>query len=149
MSVFDYFWQLLAGDYNINGYNWQWSDGIFGMSLSPINADGNRTLYFHSMSGITEFAVSTDILQDSTLKKSEVYNNFHIIGIKGPLTQGLSSIIDPKTCINYFTQVNRNGIACWDITMELNSETFSKYCMTKYSLIACIKYLHEYIYPFS
>jgi len=94
------------------------------MSLSPIHADGSRILYFHSMSGITEFSVPTDVLQDSTLKKSEVYSNFRIVGTKGPLTQGPSSNIDPETCIDYFTQVNKNGIACWDITMELNPETF-------------------------
>jgi len=117
----------LTGDYNVNGYNFQWTDGVFGMSLSPINADGKRILYFHSMAGITEFSVSTDVLQDDTLEKSSVYKNFNVVGVKGPLTQGASSIIDPKTCINYFTQVNKNGIACWDITKELKPETFSKY----------------------
>lgn len=122
----DCLWQLLAGDFNINGQNFQWTDGVFGMSLSPFYANGSRTLYFHSMAGITEFSVLTDILQDNTLKKASVYSNFHIVGNKGPLTQGSSSIIDPNTCINYFTQVNRNGIACWDITTELNPETFSK-----------------------
>jgi hypothetical protein len=119
----------LNGDFNISGYNFQWTDGVFGMSLSPINnnnnnTNGSRKLYFHPMSGITEFSVDTDILQDNELKKSGIYSNFHVVGNKGPLTQGPSSIIDSKTCINYFTQVNRNGIACWDITMELNPETF-------------------------
>lgn len=117
----------MTGDYNVNNYNFQWTDGIFGMSLSPINADGKRILYFHPVSGITEFSVSTDILQDDTLNKSRVYNNFNVVGVKGPLTQGLSSVIDQKTGINYFTQINRNGIACWDITKELKPETFSKY----------------------
>ncbi|KYM75455.1 Protein yellow [Atta colombica] len=111
--------QLLVGDYSISGYNFQWTDGVFGMSLSPI-----RVLYFHSMSGITEFSVPTDILQDNKSKRSEIYNNFHIVGTKGPLTQGPSSIIDPETCINYFTQINRNGIACWNIITKLNPETF-------------------------
>lgn len=131
---------LLAGDFNINGYDFQWTDGVFGMSLSPIDADGNRTLYFHSMAGVTEFSVPTDILQDSTLKRARVYSNFRIVGTKGPLTQGPSSLIDPKTCVNYFTQVNRNGIACWDITTELNPETFSEYCN---EIINCLHY--EYI----
>lgn len=122
----------MTGDYNINGYNFQWTDGVFGMSLSPIRDDGYRTLYFHAMSGITEFSVSTDILQDDTLKKWENYSNFHIVGNKGPLTQGPSSIIDSETRIDYFTQINRNGIACWDTTMKLNPKTFSKYHMEKY-----------------
>ncbi|EFN73253.1 Protein yellow [Camponotus floridanus] len=114
----------LNGDYNVNGYNFQWADGVFGMSLSPICGDGYRTLYFHAMSGITEFFVSTNILQDNTLKKWEDYANFHIVGNKGPLTQGPSSIIDSETSVDYFTQVNRNGIACWDTKVKLNPKTF-------------------------
>jgi len=79
------------------------------------------------MSGITEFAVSTDVLQNSTLTKSKNYYNFHVVGTKGRLTQGPSSIIDPETCFDYFTQVNKNGIACWDTRTKLNPRTFSEY----------------------
>ncbi|XP_032676731.1 protein yellow-like [Odontomachus brunneus] len=125
----------LHSDYNISGYNFQWSDGIFGLSLSPIRSDGYRTLYFHAMSGITEFSVSTDVLQDDTLKKSDEYHNFHVVGNKGPLTQGPSSVIDPETCIDYFTQVNRNGIACWDTKTELTPETFKLVAQNNQTLV--------------
>ncbi|EFN87184.1 protein yellow [Harpegnathos saltator] len=114
----------LNSDYNISGYNYQWSDGVFGLSLSPVRSDGYRTLYFHSMSGITEFSVSTDVLQDSTLRKSSEFHNFRVVGNKGALSQGPSSVIDPETCIDYFTQPSRNGIACWDTKTELTPETF-------------------------
>ncbi|XP_043257888.1 protein yellow-like [Colletes gigas] len=114
----------LHGDYNISGYNFQWTDGVFGMSLSPRRNDGYKTLYFHAMSGITEFSVSTEVLQDDTLAKSGSYQVFHVEGTKGPTTQGPSSLIDSKTCINYFTQVNRNGIACWDTNAKLNPDSF-------------------------
>jgi Major royal jelly protein len=30
----------LHGDYNVSGYNFQWTDGVFGMSLSNKLADG-------------------------------------------------------------------------------------------------------------
>lgn len=85
------------------------------------------------MSGITEFSVSTDVLQDETQQESSNYHNFHIVGNKGPLTQGPSSVIDPKTCVDYFAQANRNGIACWNTETELTPETFSKYYALKYS----------------
>lgn len=112
------------------------------MSLSRIRDDGYRTLYFHAMSGITEFSVSTNVLQDKTLKKGENYYNFHIVGNKGPLTQGPSSIIDSKTCIDYFTQINRNGIACWDTTVKLSPETFSEYNAEKYLLALSVYCLY-------
>ena len=96
------------------------------MSLSAPQSDGYKTLYFHAMSGITEFSVSTEVLQDSTLKKSSSYDAFRVEGEKGPLTQGPTSVIDTSTGINYFTQVSKNGVACWDTSVELNPNTFSK-----------------------
>ncbi|CAD1469723.1 unnamed protein product, partial [Heterotrigona itama] len=114
----------LHGNFNISGFNFQWQDGIFGMSLSAPQTDGYKTLYFHAMSGITEFSVSTEVLQDSTLKKSSSYDAFRVEGEKGPLTQGPTSVIDAGTGINYFTQVSKNGIACWDTSVELNPNTF-------------------------
>ena len=114
----------LSGNYNISGHNFQWTDGVFGMSLSAPRSDGYKTLYFHSMSGITEFSVSSEVLQDSTLKKASDYYAFHVEGVKGPQTQGPSSLIHETTGIDYFTQVNMNGIACWDTSEHLNPDTF-------------------------
>lgn len=39
-----------ACDYTLNGLNFQWTDGVFGMSLSPINEPPDRLLFFHPMS---------------------------------------------------------------------------------------------------
>ncbi|XP_076235248.1 yellow-f [Calliopsis andreniformis] len=119
-----FYFDPLHGDYNVSGYNFQWTDGVFGMSLSEPQSDGHKILYFHAMSGITEFSVSTDVLKDSTLQKSSNYHAFHVEGIKGPRTQGPSSLIDPRTGIDYFAQVSRNGIACWDTSAPLNPDTF-------------------------
>lgn len=125
----------LNGDFNVSGYNFQWSDGVFGMSLSPIQSDGYKTLYFHAMSGITEFSVSTEVLQDDIMNKSRNYYAFHIEGNKGPKTQGPSSLIDQNTGIDYFTQVNRNGIACWDTSVKLNPDTFIHIAQDNTSLV--------------
>ncbi|CAL7951443.1 unnamed protein product [Xylocopa violacea] len=114
----------LHGNYDISGFQFQWSDGIFGMSLSAPRSDGYKTLYFHAMSGITEFSVSTEVLQDETLEKSSDYYAFHVEGTKGPRTQGPTSLIDADTGIDYFTQVSRNGIACWDTSVGLDPDNF-------------------------
>ncbi|OAD61974.1 Protein yellow, partial [Eufriesea mexicana] len=114
----------LNGNFDISGYKFQWTDGVFGMSLSAPQSDGYKTLYFHAMCGITEFSVSTEVLQDHELKKSGDYDAFHVEGEKGPNTQGPTSLIDTNTGIDYFLQVKRNGIACWDTSAELNPNTF-------------------------
>ncbi|XP_033301482.1 protein yellow-like isoform X2 [Bombus bifarius] len=119
-----FYFDPLHGNFNISGFNFQWQDGIFGMSLSAPQSDNYKTLYFHAMAGITEFSVSTETLQDSTLKKASNYGDFHVEGAKGPLTQGPTSVIDTNTGIDYFTQVSKNGIACWDTSVELNPNTF-------------------------
>ncbi|XP_047352408.1 protein yellow-like [Vespa velutina] len=119
-----FYFDPLQGDYNISGYNFQWTDGIFGLALTPYQDDGYRTLYFHAMSGITEFYVSTEVLQDDTLILSNNYHAFHVAGDKGPKSQGPSSVIDQETEIAYFTQIQKNGIGCWDTNVKLTPETF-------------------------
>lgn len=90
------------------------------------------------MSGITEFYVSTEVLQDDTLILSNNYHAFHVAGDKGPKSQGPSSVIDQETEIAYFTQIQKNGIGCWDINVKLTPETFSKYILIVYIIIFII-----------
>lgn len=110
--------------FSVKGANFQWDDGIFGLSLTPVQEDGCRTLYFHAMSGITEFSVSTKVLKNEAASQPTKFEDFQEVGVKGPLTQGPTSIIDPTSGIDYFTQVNRNGIACWDTNTPLDPNTF-------------------------
>lgn len=39
-----------ACDYTLNNINFQWVDGVFGISLSPLNELQDRLLFFHPMS---------------------------------------------------------------------------------------------------
>ncbi|KAK2576996.1 hypothetical protein KPH14_011958 [Odynerus spinipes] len=119
-----FYFDPLHGNYNISGYNFQWTDGIFGVALTPFQDDGYRTLCFHAMSGIREFCVSTEILKDDTLTLSRNFYAFHVAGEKGQDSQGPSSVIDQETRIAYFTQVHKNGISCWDTDVKLTPETF-------------------------
>ncbi|XP_015108627.1 protein yellow [Diachasma alloeum] len=115
----------LNGEYNVSGLTFQWTDGMFGMALSSPREDGSKTLYFHPMSSIHEFSVSTSLLKNQTaLADSHYWEEFHVEGNKGPKTQGTSSAIDTETGIIYFTQVNKNSVACWDTHEKLNPETF-------------------------
>lgn len=58
----------IHGDFNIGGVKFQWDDGIFSVTLGPIDRqNGYRTAYFHSMASISEFSVNTKVLQNETL----------------------------------------------------------------------------------
>lgn len=56
-----------AGDFFVGGYRYSWSDGIFSVEPSAINADGYRYLYFHAMYGTHMYRVNTRILRNETL----------------------------------------------------------------------------------
>lgn len=48
-----YFPNPEASDYTLNGVNFQWTDGVFGISISPPTAIQDRTLFFHPMSSFS------------------------------------------------------------------------------------------------
>ncbi|XP_014273608.1 protein yellow [Halyomorpha halys] len=103
----------LYGDYNISGVNFQWTDGLFGIALSPLKENGYRTMYFHPLSSINEFTVSTDVVQNKTAA-SESYHEFKLLGSRGPNSQATTSFIDEKSGVMFYTQVNKNGVGCWN-----------------------------------
>lgn len=118
---------IFLGFFNISGFEFSLSDGILGMSLSSPKADGSKTLFFHSISGIHEFAVSTYLLKDQiALGNRLFYRRFQVVGNRGFNTQATSSILDVQSGIMYMTQINRNAIACWDTHSKLSSRTFCK-----------------------
>ncbi|XP_058801873.1 protein yellow-like [Phymastichus coffea] len=115
----------LNGDFNVTGINFHWTDGIFGLAISPRRQDGSKTLYFHALSAIREFSVPTTVLKNESYVSSDNYYQFQLAGEKGPLSQGTSSAIDLQEGIIYFSQINRHGIACWNINAPLKPQTFN------------------------
>lgn len=103
----------LTGDFNIGGLNFQWStEGIFGITTSPIGPDGFRTLYFSPLASNTQFAVSTRILRDES-KVSESYHDFKVVGVRGANGHSTSKVMDEYTGVELFNLVDQNGIGCW------------------------------------
>lgn len=54
----------LHGDFDVDGLRYQWDDGIFSITLGNRNPDGYRTVYFHPMASVSEFSVSSRVLQN-------------------------------------------------------------------------------------
>ncbi|XP_026739746.1 L-dopachrome tautomerase yellow-f2-like [Trichoplusia ni] len=105
----------LAGSYNVSGIEFQWTDGVFGLALSEPREDGYRTMFFHAFSSTKEFCVSTELLRNyNHIDKLEAFHDFKLLGDRGQNTQSAASFYDPKTHVLFYTQVNRNGIACWN-----------------------------------
>ncbi|KAF5308060.1 hypothetical protein FQR65_LT06435 [Abscondita terminalis] len=118
----------LAGDFNVGGIAFSWEDGIFGIALSSPEADGSSTLYFHPMTGVHEFSVSTRVLKDPKLAENS-FHEFKVLGSRGPKGQSSVSFLDKKTGVLFYSLVNLNAVACWrttnpSYTMESQGRVF-------------------------
>lgn len=105
----------LAGEFNVAGIKFEWTDALFGLALSSPGPDGYSTLYFHPLTGTNEFSVSTRLLRNATLAKNN-FHDFKLLGSRGPKGQSSVSFIDKKSGVLFYALVNLNAIACWRTT---------------------------------
>lgn len=115
-----FYFDPLSGNYTIGGLNFQWTDGVFGVALSPLQKDGYRTLYFHPLSSLLEFSVSTKILQNKTIA-SNSYNDFKVLGSRGARSQSSAESLEDKTGVLFYTLVNKDGVGCWNSFKNANA----------------------------
>lgn len=102
----------VACNFSVKGYNFSWTDELFGLGLSAPNADNFSTLYFHPMASFDEFSVSTEYLRNKTLS-DENFFSFKHLGSRGPNSQSSVSFVDQKTGVLFYSLVNINAVACW------------------------------------
>ncbi|XP_066592460.1 dopaminechrome tautomerase-like [Prorops nasuta] len=108
----------LASRYDLHGIKFRWTDGLFGLALTPVDINNDKTLFFHPMSSFREFAVSTTVLKD---KKTADQNpdRFSVVGRPRAKDYGHSSgsVID-KNGVMFFNMVTRDSVWCWDTRKE-------------------------------
>ncbi|XP_060527289.1 protein yellow [Cylas formicarius] len=103
----------LKGDFTINGRNFQWGEeGIFGMSLSPARKNGFRILYFSPLASEREFAVSTEILRNSS-RVEDSYHDFYHLEERGPNGHTTARVMTANG-VQFFNLIDRNAIGCWN-----------------------------------
>lgn len=75
----------LVARYSLDGLTFRWTDGLFGMALSPVDpATQDRTMYFHPMSSFYQFEVATSILrQEGGNLTQEDKDSFFLLGRRG------------------------------------------------------------------
>ncbi|CAG9854415.1 unnamed protein product [Phyllotreta striolata] len=103
----------LRGDFTIDKLNFQWgSEGIFGMSLSPLQEDGSKWLYFSPLASHREFAVSTATLKNSS-KVGESWREFLALEERGPNSHTTSRVMD-EFGVQFFNLIDQNAVGCWN-----------------------------------
>lgn len=51
-------------NFDVDGFQYTWRDGIFSITLGNRDADGYRSAYYHPMASLTEYKVNTRVLQN-------------------------------------------------------------------------------------
>jgi len=114
----------LQGDFNVGGVNFQWTDGVFGMAVGPSKPDNSRDIFFHALASTREFKVSNRILQNETRVTSPgAYYDFQYVGDRGMNGQSTAEVYDKETGVIFYTQVNKDAIACWNVKRAYNPDT--------------------------
>lgn len=106
-----------AGEFNVSGITFQWTDHLFGLALSAPDSEGYSTLYFHPMVSTNEFSVSTKVLRNKEYSMSKTsFNEYKLLGNRGRNAQSSVSFLDKKTGVLFYALVNLNAVACWRTT---------------------------------
>lgn len=83
-----------------------------------------RTVYFHALSSTKEFAVSNAVLKNETRAlSSESYFDYMVVGDRGANGQSTAEFFDEKSNVLVYTQVNKDGIGCWNTSKPYTPDT--------------------------
>lgn len=105
----------LYGDFNVAGQRFQWSDGVFSVTLGPYMQDGSREAYFHAMASLNEYMVSTKVLQNATnAARSYHGDDFKFLGRRQEMGQANMHAFDETTGVVFYGELARNAVGCWN-----------------------------------
>ncbi|XP_043657534.1 protein yellow isoform X1 [Drosophila teissieri] len=129
VTNYNFYPDPIASDFNVYGLNFQWMDGVFGMSIYYNKKIMQRVLYFHPMASFKEFMVPLNLLLNETVWQSnnqEYAKYFISIGDRGYNSQSSTSGVT-RNGIMFFTQVHQDAIGCWDTSKPYTRAHLEKF----------------------
>ncbi|CAH0579235.1 unnamed protein product [Chrysodeixis includens] len=118
-SHYSFYPEPLLSNYTLHGLNYQWSDGLFGMSLGKYQ-QGDRPLYYHSMSSSLEFVVATSVIRDPA-RVSNAVGEFKLLGDSRGADGQVSAAAVDRNGVMFFNLISRDSIGCWDTRKPYSS----------------------------
>lgn len=104
----------LSSDLKIDEIHYQTQYGVFSLTMSPVNRDDYRILYFCPLASTMQFAVSTRVIQNKTLDTSKSFYEFKIMGSRGTNSQSSASSFDEETGVLFYTLIAKKAVGCWN-----------------------------------
>ncbi|KAJ0169356.1 hypothetical protein K1T71_015240 [Dendrolimus kikuchii] len=107
-----------AGNLRISGQWFQWSDGIFSITLA--GSSRCKIAYFHPLISTTEFSVSTCLLTNRTASEDPNYwENYNILGDRGENSQCTMHSYHEGSNVMFFADIGRDAVSCWNSGQSL------------------------------
>lgn len=63
------------------------------------------------------------VLQNETRAVSSQYKDYSLVGDRGQNGQSSAEFFDDATNVLFYTQVNKDGVGCWNAKNEYNTDT--------------------------
>ncbi|XP_049884200.1 L-dopachrome tautomerase yellow-f2-like isoform X2 [Pectinophora gossypiella] len=109
----------IAGNLRLAGQRFQWSDGIFSVTLTEPRG-GCSSAYFHAMVGTHEFSVSSCVLRNRTASQDpNFWSQFSEVGDRGANSQSTMHGYHAGTRVVFFADIGRDAISCWNTAAAL------------------------------
>lgn len=103
----------ISGNLNSAGQRFQWSDGIFSITLAGNGK--SKIAYFHPLISTHEFSVSTEVLNNRTANQDPNYwARYNILGDRGENTQCTMHSYHEASNVVFFAEIGRDGVSCWN-----------------------------------
>ncbi|CAK1596078.1 unnamed protein product [Parnassius mnemosyne] len=119
-SHYTFYPEPLLSNYTLHGLNYQWSDGLFGMSLGKFHL-GERPLYYHAMSSSLEFVVNTSVIRDPT-RVNDAVAEFKLLGeSRGPNGQVSAAAVD-RNGVMFYNLISYDSIGCWNTCTDYKNK---------------------------
>lgn len=130
---YSFYPEPLLSNYTLHGVNYQWSDGLFGMSLGKLH-NGDRPLFYHSMSSSLEFVVKTSVVRDPSRVNNAV-GEFELLGKRQGLDSQVSAAAVDRNGIMFYNLISRDSIGCWDTTKDYKTSNLDVVAKNNVSLV--------------
>ncbi|XP_026320861.1 L-dopachrome tautomerase yellow-f2-like [Hyposmocoma kahamanoa] len=111
-----------AGSYKVGGVEFYWNDGVSSAALTGAKKDGYRNLYVHPTSSTKQFKLSTKVLKQKNVEPEDIIDAVEVVGDRGPNTQSTACDYDPCTNVLFYTQLNKNGVGCWNLDKPFHGD---------------------------
>lgn len=111
-SHYSFYPEPLLSNYTLHGVNYQWTDGLFGMSLGKSHL-GDRLLYYHSMSSSLEFVVKTSVIRDPSRVNNAV-SEFELLGESRGANGQVSAAAVDRNGVMFYNLISQDSIGCWN-----------------------------------